>query len=83
MAGGRFSVNCSNLALLRERGAHCPVGTPKRKLQAYEQKLLDGPWTKAGTAAEVQLVPDNDAVYVLCLSAGRKAKERRCAGYAD
>jgi transposase len=72
----RGIISEDNLALLRERGAHYLVGTPKRKLQAYEQKLLDGPWTKASAEVEVQLVPENDEVYVLCRSAGRKAKER-------
>jgi len=72
----RGIISEDNLALLRERGAHYLVGTPKRKLQAYEQKLLDGPWTKASAEVEVQLVPENDEVYVLCRSAGRKTKEK-------
>jgi transposase len=72
----RGIISEDNLALLRERGAHYLVGTPKRKLQAYEQKLLEGPWTKASAEVEVQLVPENDEVYVLCRSAGRKAKEK-------
>jgi transposase len=72
----RGIISEDNLALLRERGAHYLVGTPKRKLHAYEQKLLDGPWTKASAEVEVQLVPENDEVYVLCRSAGRKAKEK-------
>ncbi len=72
----RGIISEDNLALLRERGAHYLVGTPKRKLQAYEQKLLDGSWTKASAEVEVQLVPENDEVYVLCRSAGRKTKEK-------
>ena len=72
----RGIISEENLALLRERGAHYLLGTPKRKLQAYEQKLLDGPWTKASAEVEVQLVPENDEVYVLCRSAARKAKEK-------
>lgn len=72
----RGIISDDNLALLRERGAHYLVGTPKRKLQAYEQKLLEGPWIKASAEVEVQLVPENDEVYVLCRSAGRKAKEK-------
>jgi transposase len=72
----RGIVSEENLALLRERGAHYLVGTPKRKLQAYEQKLLDGPWTKASAEVAVPLVPENDEVYVLCRSAARKAKEK-------
>jgi transposase len=72
----RGIVSEDNLALLRERGAHYLVGTPKRQLHAYEQKLLDGPWTKASAEVEVQLVPEADEVYVLCRSAGRRAKEK-------
>lgn len=56
--------------------AHYLVGTPKRKLQAYEQKPLDVPWTKTSAEVEVQLVPEDDEVYVLCRSAARQAKER-------
>jgi len=72
----RGVVSADNLALLRERGAHYLVGTPKRQLHAYAQKLLAGPWTKASAEVEVQLVPEHEEVYVLCRSAGRKAKER-------
>lgn len=63
-------------ALLRERGAHDLGGAPKRKLQACEQKLLDGPRTKASAGVEAQLVPENDEVHGLCRRAGRKAKEQ-------
>jgi transposase len=72
----RGIVSEDNLAVLRERGAHYLVGTPKRQLQAYEQRLLEGPWTQANAEVEVQLVPENDEVYVLCRSAARRAKER-------
>ena len=72
----RGIVSEDNLALLRERGAHYLVGTPKRKLQSYEQRLLEGPWTQASAEVEVQLVPADDEVYVLCRSAARRAKER-------
>lgn len=72
----RGIISEDNLALLRERGAHYLVGTPKRKLQAYEQRLIEGPWAKASAEVEVQLVPENDEVYVLCRSAARKAKEK-------
>lgn len=72
----RGIVSEDNLALLRERGAHYLVGTPKRRLQSYEQRLLEGPWTRASAEVEVQLVPEHDEVYVLCRSAARRAKER-------
>jgi hypothetical protein len=72
----RGVVSEDNLALLRARGAHYLVGTPKRRLYAYEQQLLAGPWQRVSAAVEVQLVPAQDEVYVLCRSAGRQAKER-------
>jgi transposase len=72
----RGIVTEENLALLRARGVHYLVGTPKRQLQACEQQLLSGSWTKASAEVEVQLVPEQNEVYVLCRSAGRKAKEK-------
>lgn len=72
----RGIISEENLALLRERGAHYLVGTPRRQLRAYEQQLLDGPWVPASAEVEVQLLPQNDEVYVLCRSAARRAKER-------
>ena len=42
----RGIVSEDNLELLRQRGAHYLVGTPKSQLKAYEQKLLDGDWQK-------------------------------------
>ncbi len=72
----RGIVSEENLAALRQRGAHYLVGTPKRKLQDYEQRLLEGTWSKASAEVEVQLVPESDEVYVLCRSAGRRQKEQ-------
>lgn len=72
----RGIVSQDNLKLLRERGAHYLVGTPKSQLKAYEQKLLDGEWQKISAAVQVQLIPESDEVYVLCRSTGRVQKER-------
>ena len=72
----RGIVSEDNLALLRERGAHYLVGTPKRKLKDYEQHLVEGTWARASGEVEVQLVPESDEVYVLCRSVGRQQKER-------
>jgi transposase len=72
----RGIVSEENLAVLRERGAHYLVGTPKRKLKDYEERLLEGAWSKASAEVEVQLVPESDEVYVLCRSAGRRQKEK-------
>ena len=72
----RGIVSEDNLQLLRERGAHYLVGTPKSRLKAYEQKLLDGAWQAISDEVQVQLIPESDEVYVLCRSAGRVQKER-------
>lgn len=72
----RGIVSEENLAVLRERGAHYLVGTPKCRLEAYERKLLEGSWSQASSEVEVQLVPEAEEVYVLCRSRGRRLKER-------
>jgi transposase len=72
----RGIVSDDNLALLRQRGAHYLVGTPKSQLKACEQKLPDGDWQNTSEEVQVQLLPEADAVYVLCRSAGRVQKER-------
>jgi transposase len=72
----RGVVSEENLEKLRARGAAYLVGTPKAKLADYEQRLLEGTWTQVSTQVEVQLIAATDEVYVLCRSAGRRAKER-------
>lgn len=72
----RGVVSEANLALLRERGAHYLVGTPKSQLKAYEQKLLAGTWQAVSPEVEVQLLPEQEEVYVLCRSVKRRHKER-------
>lgn len=72
----RGIVSDDNLELLRQRGAHYLVGTPKSRLKAYEQKLLDGDWQNITDQVQVQLLPEADEVYVLCRSTGRVQKER-------
>jgi len=72
----RGIVSEENLELLRARGAHYLVGTPKQQLKAYEQQLLTGDWQKVSESVQVQLIPERDEVYVLCRSAGRVQKER-------
>jgi hypothetical protein len=66
----RGNVSEDNLQLLRQRGAHYLVGTPK------SQQLLEGDWPKTSDQVQVQLLPEADEVYVLCRSAGRVQKER-------
>ncbi|HEY9171486.1 MAG TPA: IS1634 family transposase, partial [Verrucomicrobiae bacterium] len=72
----RGIVSEENLELLRARGAHYLVGTPKSQLKAYEQQLVEGDWQKVSEPVQVQLIPEAEEVYVLCRSAGRVQKER-------
>ena len=72
----RGIVSEDNLKLLRERGAHYLVGTPKKQLRDYQKQLLEGPWEKVSAQVQVQLISEDDEVYVLCKSEGRAAKER-------
>lgn len=72
----RGIVSEENLRLLRERGAHYLVGTPRHQLRAYERELLEGSWEKASSEVEVKLVAEQDEVYVVCRSQARRAKEK-------
>jgi transposase len=52
------------------------VGTPRGKIQQYEQKWLELPWQKVRESVEVKLFADEGELYVLAKSEGRRAKER-------
>jgi transposase len=58
-----------------ERQVSYLVGTPKSKIQQYEQKWLDLPWRKVRDSVDVKLFEDGGELYVLAKSAGRQAKE--------
>jgi len=51
------------------------VGTPKGKIQQCEKKWLDLPWQKVRESVEVKLFEQDDELYVLAKSEGRRAKE--------
>jgi transposase len=72
----RGVVSEPNLELLRRRGAHYLVGTPKSQLKVYQQKLVAGTWQQVSSEVEVQLLPESEEVYVLCRSVKRRHKER-------
>jgi transposase len=72
----RGVVTEENLKELRERGAHYLVGTPRSALKNYEAKLWEGSWQKISEQVQVQLVPEQDEVYVLCRSSQRQKKEQ-------
>jgi transposase len=71
----RGIVSEENLKWLRDRGAHYLVGTPRAQLKGYEKQLLEGSWRKISEQVEVQLVGQEQEVFVLCRSARRKEKE--------
>ena len=52
------------------------VGTPKGRLSALEQKLVDLPWQQARAAVQVKLLAEGQEVYVLAKSLDRMSKER-------
>ena len=60
---------------MRNRGIDYLVGTPKGKLRAVEQQLLDKPWKQVRDGVEVKLSQDPQELWVLARSAGRQDKE--------
>ncbi|MBV9489744.1 MAG: IS1634 family transposase, partial [Verrucomicrobia bacterium] len=63
----RGIVSEENLALLRRRGAHYLVATPRRKLAGFEKELLDQDWLEVAGRSdiEVKLVEREAELYVL------------------
>jgi hypothetical protein len=74
----RGIVSEENLALLRRRGAFYLVATPKRKLAAFEQELLNADWAEVAGRPdiEVKLVEREGELYVLTRSRERAERER-------
>jgi hypothetical protein len=52
------------------------VGTPKGRLNRYEQALTEQSWQKVRDGVDVKLLPQDDEVYVLARSKDRILKER-------
>ena len=52
------------------------VGTPKGRLTALEQALLEKPWKQARPEVRVKLLPQDGELYVFAESRDRIAKER-------
>jgi transposase len=73
----RGIVSEANLAMLRQRGASYLVGTPRHKLEQFEQELLRGDWESVAgrPGVKVQLITRGDEVYVLARSEDRAEKE--------
>jgi transposase len=71
----RGVVSEANLQRLRQRGAQYVVGTPRRQLKQYEQKLLEGDWQAISQEVQVQLLPEGEETFVLARSEDRARKE--------
>jgi hypothetical protein len=66
------------LAELRapDRDIHYLVGTARGKLKQYEKALLELPWKQVQDSVQVKLLKQEEEVFVLAKSEGRRAKER-------
>jgi len=71
----RGIVSEANLQGLRQRGAQYVVGTPRRRLEAYEKQLLEGSWQQVSKSVQVQLIEQQQETYVLARSVDRAQKE--------
>lgn len=71
----RGIVSEANLEGLRLRGGRYLVGTPRRMLSRYEERLLNGSWQKVSEEVGVQLIREGSETYVLAKSSRRARKE--------
>ena len=71
----RGIVSEANLEKLRQRGGQYVVGTPRHRLQDYEQELLAGAWQQINDSVQVQLIAQDQETYVLARSVERAKKE--------
>jgi transposase len=66
--------------LAQMRAAETPVrylvGTPKGRLSKLEKAFLTKPWKQVREQVQVKLLEQDDELYVLALSQGRRNKER-------
>jgi hypothetical protein len=66
--------------LAQMRGAETPVrylvGTPKGRLSKLEKAFLAKPWKQVREQVQVKLLEQDEELYVLALSQGRRNKER-------
>lgn len=75
----RGMVSEKNLAFLRQSGRRYIIGTPRRDLRKFEQRLLEHNWQRVREGVDVKLCasPDNaQDVFILCRSRARALKER-------
>src|SRR6267378_1252637 len=74
----RGIVSEENLAAIRQRGGQYLVGTPRSQMKQFQAQLLQEDWTQVRPEVEVKKVaiPQGEETYILCRTAGRKAKEK-------
>lgn len=74
----RGIVSEANLERLRRRGGQYLVGTRRSELKHFEQQLLAGTWEQVREEVKLQRVATThgEETYLLCLSTGRREKER-------
>lgn len=65
-----------SLSLMRETGIEYLVGTPRKLLDEFQERLLDVDWQQVNESVRVKYVKDQDETYVLACSKSRMAKER-------
>jgi len=64
------------LTQMRSEGASYLVGTPRGRLSKLEDQLFAQPWKQVQSQIEVKLVNDDEDLYVLTRSGGRRDKEQ-------
>ena len=64
------------LEQMRNEGASYLVGTPRGRLSKLENQLFAEPWKKVQDQIEVKLARDEEDLYVLTRSGGRRDKEQ-------
>jgi transposase len=64
------------LGQMRAEGANYLVGTPRGRLSKLEDQLFHLPWNQVQDQIEVKLARDDEDLYVLTRSGGRRDKEQ-------
>lgn len=64
------------LARMRAEGASYLVGTPRGRLSKLEDQLISQPWKQVQERIAVKLAREEDDLYVLTRSGGRRDKEQ-------
>lgn len=75
----RGMISTKNIEFLKTNGRKYIIGTPKSQLKHFEKELLSEQWQQITAGLEVQycLSPhEEDEVFILCRSQGRKEKEQ-------